>query len=616
MPRFGLYVRSACAGILLTVVYAVALPTGVAARRHDWTAPTVSITSPAAGAQVSGNVTITAAASDTVGVAGVQFKVDGVNLGSRDNYAPYSASWNTSTAAAGTHTLTAVAQDTSGNTRTSAAVTVTVGAAAPPTDTTPPVISAVTASSVTSSGATIAWTTNEASDSQVEYGSTTAYGSTSTPNPALVTTHSTALSLSANTLYHFRVRSRDAAGNLATSGDFTLTTAAVADTTPPTVSISAPAAGTTVKGSVTVTVGASDNVGVVGVLLQLNGTNLGAEMTTAPFSGTWNTTSATDGSHTLTAVARDAAGNRKTSAGVTVTVANNALPPPPGGIASHYPGDVGIENDPAVVFVEHFNESTLTALFNQWGDVLNGSAMSLVSDAPAGSPYPHSLNIPWVGGGVNDGGHLYKVLSPGVDDTLYVRYYVKYPTNGTPHHSGIQVGGYNPPSAWPDPHAGEKPAGNDRFLAGAEQLYNLGSFDHYDYWMGMHADSGGTYWGDFLLNNPKVQATRGQWMCVEEMVKLNNPVSALNGEHAIWLNGVKVSHLGQGFPNGTWSGGIFTQNPSGTPFAGFQWRNDPNLNINWLWLQNYAPDDPAGFSSTMRYAHVVAAKSYVGCLAQ
>jgi len=105
-------------------------------------------------------------------------------------------------------------------------------------------------------------------------------------------------------------------------------------------------------------------------------------------------------------------------------------------------------------------------------------------------------------------------------------------------------------------------------------------------------------------------------MCVEQMVKLNNPVTALNGEHAIWLNGMKVSHLGQGFPNGTWSGGIFTQNPSGTPFAGFQWRNDPNLNINWLWLQNYAPDDPAGFSSTMRFAHVVAAKSYIGCLAQ
>ena len=59
-------------------------------------------------------------------------------------------------------------------------------------------------------------------------------------------------------------------------------------------------------------------------------------------------------------------------------------------------------------------------------------------------------------------------------------------------------------------------------------------------------------------------------MCVEHMVKLNNPVTASNGEHAIWINGVKVSHVGQGFPNGSWSGGIFTQSPGGTPFEGLQ----------------------------------------------
>jgi len=55
-------------------------------------------------------------------------------------------------------------------------------------------------------------------------------------------------------------------------------------------------------------------------------------------------------------------------------------------------------------------------------------------------------------------------------------------------------------------------------------------------------------------------------------------------------NGVKVSDLGPGFPNGSWSGGIFTQNPGGTPFGGFQWRSDANLNINYIWLQNYSPD--------------------------
>ena len=103
-------------------------------------------------------------------------------------------------------------------------------------------------------------------------------------------------------------------------------------------------------------------------------------------------------------------------------------------------------------------------------------------------------------------------------------------------------------------------------------------------------------------------------MCVEHMVKLNNPVTAFNGEHAIWLNGVKVSHLGLGFPRGTWTWGNFTQDPNGVPFEGFQWRNDPNLNLNWIWLENYSPNDPAGFSSSIRYDHVVLAKSRIGCL--
>src|SRR5207247_605507 len=68
---------------------------------------------------------------------------------------------------------------------------------------------------------------------------------------------------------------------------------------------------------------ASDNVGVVGVQFKLDGTNLGAENTTAPYVVSWNTTTASTGSHTLTAVARDAAGNTATSATVTVTVDNS-----------------------------------------------------------------------------------------------------------------------------------------------------------------------------------------------------------------------------------------------------------------------------------------------------
>jgi hypothetical protein len=93
----------------------------------DSTAPTVSITAPSNSATVSGSsVTVSASASDNVGVVGVQFKLDGVNLGSEDTSSPYSISWDSTTKPEGAHTLTAVARDAASNTTTSSTVNVTV----------------------------------------------------------------------------------------------------------------------------------------------------------------------------------------------------------------------------------------------------------------------------------------------------------------------------------------------------------------------------------------------------------------------------------------------------------------------------------------------------------
>jgi hypothetical protein len=92
-------------------------------------------------------------------------------------------------------------------------------------DKTPPAISAVSASSITDTSTVITWTTDELATSQVEYGLTTSYGSTTTLDTTLVTSHSVSLSeLSAGTPYHYRVKSNDASGNEAASGDYTFTT--------------------------------------------------------------------------------------------------------------------------------------------------------------------------------------------------------------------------------------------------------------------------------------------------------------------------------------------------------------------------------------------------------
>lgn len=104
-------------------------------------------------------------------------------------------------------------------------------------DTTPPVLSGIYAGNIAAYGAVINWTTDEPSDTQVEYGTTTSYGYTSTLNSTLTTNHRRTINgLIPSTLYHYRVLSKDAHGNLAVSGDNTFTTSDPADTTPPTIS--------------------------------------------------------------------------------------------------------------------------------------------------------------------------------------------------------------------------------------------------------------------------------------------------------------------------------------------------------------------------------------------
>ncbi|PTX92705.1 glycoside hydrolase family 9 protein [Opitutus sp. ER46] len=104
------------------------------------------------------------------------------------------------------------------------------------------------------------------------------------------------------------------------------------DTTLPTVSLTSPSNGATVSGTaVTVSANASDNVGVTGVQFKFDGANLGAELTSAPYQTTLNSTSFSNGTHTITALARDAAGNIATAAAYTVTVSN----------ATTSPGDTG-----------------------------------------------------------------------------------------------------------------------------------------------------------------------------------------------------------------------------------------------------------------------------------
>ncbi len=102
------------------------------------TAPTISITSPSNKAKVAGSQTITANVADKNGtIANVQYKLDGVNLGSAVTATPYSFTWDTTSTTNASHKLTAVATNTAGMATTSKAVTVTVNN--PVVDPNPPI---------------------------------------------------------------------------------------------------------------------------------------------------------------------------------------------------------------------------------------------------------------------------------------------------------------------------------------------------------------------------------------------------------------------------------------------------------------------------------------------
>jgi hypothetical protein len=117
--NFGYPNRGEAAALVYTGFGQTALTT-------DSTPPAIGMVSPAGGASISSNVTISAAASDNVGVAGVQFKLDGVKLGAELLAAPYKMVFDSTKVSNGQHALSATARDAAGNVAASQVVNVTV----------------------------------------------------------------------------------------------------------------------------------------------------------------------------------------------------------------------------------------------------------------------------------------------------------------------------------------------------------------------------------------------------------------------------------------------------------------------------------------------------------
>jgi len=183
--------------------------------------PVVNMTAPANGTPVFGSaVTVSAAATDSLGVSSVQFKLDGANLGAEDTVSPYSIAWNSTLTANGSHTLTAVAKNVAGVTATATAVTITVANG----DSVPPTVSLtapVNGSTVAGSISVMASAADNVGVAGVQFlldGA--ALGAEVTVSPYTMTWNTTAASNGAHTL---AARARDTSSNLATAASVGVT---------------------------------------------------------------------------------------------------------------------------------------------------------------------------------------------------------------------------------------------------------------------------------------------------------------------------------------------------------------------------------------------------------
>jgi hypothetical protein len=303
-------------------------------------------------------------------------------------------------------------------------------------------------------------------------------------------------------------------------------------------------------------------------------------------------------------------------------------------IATKYPGDVGIERDPRVVFSENFEADTLDPVWQRWDTVSDREGMTLSNDQPQGSRGKRSLVMERLKG---SGAQLYRRLKDKSGgwgyNQLFARYYVKFdPDCGEIHHFGTCIGGNNPPTPWPSVSAGQPTDGAKSFWSGIEPFGRSWVWDYYTYWCEMRGSPPrGQTWGNLFICEPSLKVEKGRWICVEHMIKLNDPGES-NGEQALWIDGKPVSHLGKGFPKGLWTYDNFTPGKGGdgvcwnrgeggpeyfrvpeggAPFEGFRWRTVEDLKINFVWLYIYTKQ-PAGHRIKVWFDDVVVATEYIG----
>ena len=280
----------------------------------------------------------------------------------------------------------------------------------------------------------------------------------------------------------------------------------------------------------------------------------------------------------------------------------NKSAPDEHGIAARYPGDRGIEKDPAVLWHEDFEGGAL----KRWDETKG--PVAITTEAPNSGV--RCVEIP-MHRGRDTGGHLIEWFSPGAD-TVYVRFYVKFSKNYRYTHHFVTLLANPPGDRWRAfGKAGLKPDGS-YFGSGMEPWFAWGKnpppgeVNLYSYYPDMDVDPKmNKYWGNafFPPGTGKGKAAGmarsipplGRWQCWEFMVQANSAPDKADGKQAMWVDGKRVGE-----------------------FTGLRWRGRNDVKINCLWLQHYGYDDGDPTrefwkdQQTVWFDDIVVSMAYVG----
>lgn len=293
------------------------------------------------------------------------------------------------------------------------------------------------------------------------------------------------------------------------------------------------------------------------------------------------------------------------------------------GLAAKYPGDKGIEKDPAVLFATGFEEG-----LEGWWDIRNRDGIKFVDDSSIVHSGSKCLQMTAVKG-KDSGSDMKHTLSEGVDQ-LYMRFYCRFHKDTIgPHHfiiMGTHVKGW-----WAN--AGSRPPGDKGFWTNIEPPTEKRGWEFYTYWHKMRSwnnpdgtpknppdgDGRSFYGNTFVPDNQPTGLLRDRWICMEIMMK-SNTIGKSDGEQAFWIDGKKMGHWKPGEPIGTWMRATFHTsgywNTDPKPFEGYDWRSDPELKLNHIILQWYISKEHGLKSKVdeniVYFDDVVLATEYIG----